>query len=118
MWKINPPKPVKLIIGILAADSTSLAAAVDSITAEFGQIDFLSDAWDFFQTDYYKDQTGENIIRQFAVIEKLIDPSRLAEIKHRTNGIEQNLAAISRYLQIPRITDFAHGKRMSYLFVE
>ena len=92
MWKINPPKPVKLIIGILAADSTSLAAAVDSITAEFGQIDFLSDAWDFFQTDYYKDQTGENIIRQFAVIEKLIDPSRLAEIKHRTNGIEQNLA--------------------------
>jgi hypothetical protein len=92
MWKLNAPKPAKLIIGILAADQESLTAALDAITANFGNIDFTSDVWPFDQTDYYKDQTGENILRQFVSIEKLVDPGKLAKIKLKTNKIEQKLA--------------------------
>jgi hypothetical protein len=65
---------------------------MEAIVAEFGRTDFVSDIWPFDKTDYYKDQTGENILRQFASIEKLIDPGKLAKIKHRANRLEQKLA--------------------------
>jgi hypothetical protein len=92
MWKLQTPKPAKLIIGILAADEECLKAALEAINANFGKTDFASDVWPFDQTDYYKDQTGENILRQFVSIEKLIDPGKLSKIKHKTNMLEQKLA--------------------------
>jgi hypothetical protein len=92
MWELKEPKPVKLVVGILAADKRCLDAAVDAVGEQFGKIDFQSDVWPFTQTDYYKEQTGKNILRQFVGIEKLIDPGELADIKHKTNQIEQELA--------------------------
>jgi len=92
MWKLTKPKPVKLIIGILAADQSCLATAVEAITSKFGKADLISDTWPFDQTDYYKDQTGEHILRQFISIERLTDPGNLAKIKHKTNKLEQKLA--------------------------
>ena len=93
MWELKEPKPVKLIMGILAANEECLRAAVEAIVSEFGRADLVSDVWPFTQTDYYEKETGENILRQFVSIEKLIDPGRLAKIKHRTNKLEQKLAA-------------------------
>jgi len=92
MWQLNDPKPVKLIIGILAADENCLTVAIETLKSEFGVIDLASDIWPFDQTDYYSDQTGPNILRQFVSVEKLIDPGQLARIKHDTNRIEQDLA--------------------------
>ena len=93
MWKLKGPKPVKLIIGILAADRQCLHAAIEALTDKFGSADFVSDVWLFDKTDYYKDQTGPHILRQFVSIEKLTDPGKLAKIKHKTNKLEQKLAA-------------------------
>ena len=92
MWELKDPKPVKLIIGILAADRQCLHAAVEALTDKFGSTDFTSDAWQFDKTDYYKDQTGPHILRQFVSIEKLIAPGKLAKIKCKTNKLEQKLA--------------------------
>ncbi|HEY5504703.1 MAG TPA: DUF4416 family protein, partial [Sedimentisphaerales bacterium] len=63
MWNIQNPQPVKLIIGILAADENALAAAVKTISKSFGVIDLTSDVWPFTQTDYYKDEIGSNALR-------------------------------------------------------
>ncbi len=93
MWNLKKPEPVKLFIGILAADKNCLHSAIEALRSEFGKVDLISDIWPFTQTDYYKDQTGENILRQFVGIEGLIDPGKLAEIKHRTNVLEKELAA-------------------------
>ena len=92
MWELKKPKPVKLIIGILVADQTCLNAAVESLKAAFGNIDFASEVWAFDQTEYYKDQAGDNILRQFITIEKLIGPAKLARIKLKTNKIELKLS--------------------------
>jgi len=92
MWEIEKPRPVKLIVGILAANQDCLRAAIEAITGEFGKVDLVSDVWPFTQTDYYNKETGENILRQFVSIEKLIDPGKLAKIKHKTNKLEQKLA--------------------------
>jgi len=98
MWKFNKPSPVKLIFGVLAADSEVLAVAVEAICGKFGRADAISDTWPFNMTDYYKSQTGDNILRQFVSIEKLTCPGRLASIKHRANRLEMKL---SRRLKLP-----------------
>ncbi len=92
MWEIYEPEPVKLIVGILAGDEDCLKTAVEAICNEYGQCDLVSDVFEFYQTDYYKDQAGENILRQFLSFTQLIDPGLLAGIKHRTNEIEEDLA--------------------------
>lgn len=92
MWILNTPNPVKLIIGILAYDQSCLESAVETLENEFSKIDSASDIWTFTQTEYYKDETGENILRQFVSFEKLISPDQLASIKCKTNKLEEKLA--------------------------
>lgn len=92
MWQLTEPKPVKLIIGILAANQDCLRTAIESLSVRFGTIDLASEVWPFTQTDYYKDQIGPNIVRQFISTEELINPGDLAKIKNQTNNIEQRLA--------------------------
>ncbi len=108
MWKLKGPKPVKLIVGILAADRQCLHEAVDAIIGKVGTTDFTSDVWPFDKTDYYNDQTGPNILRQFVSIEKLIDPGKLARIKCKTNKLEQKLAK-SLGLPLPRPVNLDPG---------
>ena len=106
MWELKEPKPVKLIVGILASDEGDpardashvgsqrcLAAARDAVLAALGPADLVSEAWSFTQTDYYADEIGPKVLRQFVSIEKLVHPGDLAEIKERTNAIEQESAA-------------------------
>jgi len=108
MWKLKGPKPVKLIIGILAADHQCLHEAVDAIIGKFGRTDFTSEVWPFDKTDYYQEQTGQNILRQFVSIDKLIDPGKLAGIKWKTNKLEQKLAK-SLGLPLPRPVNLDPG---------
>jgi hypothetical protein len=98
MWRLNEPIPVKLIIGILAANRQCLHAATECMTSKFGRADLTSEVWPFESTDYYKDETGPRILRQFVSIERLIDPGRLVKIKLKTNKLEQKL---SKTLGIP-----------------
>ena len=108
MWDLQNPRPVKLIIGILAGDQNCLDAGQKAISAKFGLIDLESDVWPFTQTDYYKDETGPNILRQFVSIETLIDPGKLAKIKHATNKLEQKLARTIK-LPLPRPVNLDPG---------
>lgn len=101
MWELKDIEPVKLIAGILAANKKCLPVAIDAIAQEFGPIDLQSDVWPFDQTDYYRQQTGPAIVRQFVTIQALIDPGKLAGVKLATNEIERKLAE-SLNLPTPR----------------
>jgi len=92
MWTLKEPNPVKLIVGILAANYQCLHSAAHALTDKFGNADFTSEVWPFDQTDYYKEQMGPRILRQFVSIDRLIHPEKLAKIKLRTNKLEQKLA--------------------------
>jgi hypothetical protein len=108
MWKLNVPKPVKLIIGILAANNKCLNTAVDVLIDNLGKTDFVSDIWPFDKTDYYNKQTGPRILRQFISMERLIDPGKLAKIKLKTNKLEQKLAK-TLVLPLPRPVNLDPG---------
>ncbi len=108
MWDIQQPSPVKLIVGILAADVACLEAAHRDVVASFGKSDLISPVYPFDMTQYYQDQAGDNILRQFICIEKLINPGCLAQIKHTANRIEQQLAA-SLATRFPRPVNLDPG---------
>ncbi len=108
MWQLKEPSLAKVIIGILAADTKSLKTAIETIESKLGAIDLASGIWPFNQTDYYKSETGENILRQFVSLEKLTDPARLAKIKLIANKLERKLAT-NLSLQLPRPVNLDPG---------
>ena len=92
MWDVCPPKPVKLICGILACDAAALEAARVRLGAELGAMDPVSPVWPFDLTGYYAQQAGPEILRHFVAFADLVDPGRLAAVKHITNRLERELA--------------------------
>ncbi|MBP8304485.1 MAG: DUF4416 family protein [Phycisphaerae bacterium] len=108
MWSTKEPRPARLIVGMLAPDERCLKAAAESLAAALGPADLASEVWPFDQTRYYADEIGPAILRQFISMETLVDPGRLASVKHLTNRIEQDLAA-SLGLPVPRPVNLDPG---------
>jgi len=108
MWEVHEPARVKLIVGILASDSSCLDVAVRRVAHALGPVDLASEVWPFTQTHYYDQQTGPHIRRQFVSLSSLIHPGELAHIKHRTNALEQALAE-SLDADVPRPVNLDPG---------
>ena len=86
----------KLIIGVLSTLPTGRQEIEDTLSAEFGAVDYLSREIDFIYSDYYVKEMGPGIKRFFYAFEKCVAPDRLADIKLRTNELEQVFAAEGR----------------------
>lgn len=92
MSRIKPPRPAKLICGLIGGDPDLLARARGMLARQIREIEAVSEIWPFDFTDYYKDEMGPDLKRQFVSFEGLVQPDRLAEIKRLTNQIEQRIA--------------------------
>lgn len=90
MSKPTPAEPVKLIFSVFAANSSQLDEALDRLSGLYGRPDFLSDLVLFDYTDYYYREMGDNLVRRFLSMEKLIRPETLPDIKLATNEIEND----------------------------
>ena len=84
----------KLIIGVIYHDSEILDRAIAILTAEFGEIEAVSEEFSFSKefSTYYDDEMGGEGLRRIYSFRQTVDPSRQAEIKLRTNEIEAELA--------------------------
>jgi hypothetical protein len=91
MGAIRPPKPVKLFAGLLAGSEALFVDARTILERKFGPVDLVSPAWPFTATDYYRDELGETVSRQFVFFENLVEPACLPDVKIRTNQIEQDI---------------------------
>jgi hypothetical protein len=81
-------KPVKLICAVLFSPTADLIKSIDNLEGLFGKIDHKSPVYVFTFTNYYGDEMGEDLRKQFLSFEKLIMPDQLADIKNSTNKIE------------------------------
>ena len=84
----------KLIIGVIYHDREILDRALSILTAEFGEIEAVSEEFSFSKdfSTYYDDEIGGEGLRRIYSFKETIDPSRQAEIKTRTNEIEIELS--------------------------
>ena len=88
MSRPAPPKPAKLVIGMFMKQRRLITATVDALHAEFGPIDMVSPWLVFDHTDYYQPEMGAPLVRRISVFKQLIEQEDLADIKLRTNRIE------------------------------
>ena len=93
MGQIHPIKPVLMLIAVSSRYDEALAWAEQRAVAEFGPLHLKSEAFEFSETDYYKESMGDNLKKQLLTFETLVDPGRLAEIKCLTNLWEEEYAA-------------------------
>jgi hypothetical protein len=94
MGKIKEPDPVKLFSGITFNPKHDPEKIVDVLRREYGEVDLISSVVDFsLFTDYYQEEMGESLKKFWVSFERLIHPSDLPGIKHRTNELEFMLSA-------------------------
>ena len=96
MGQIRPPKPAKLIVGLIFKDKFCLCRAQEILKKYFGEINLESALLPFTHTDYYKYEFGDGLTRKFISFQKLIPPERIAKIKIITNSIEKRLSRNKR----------------------
>ena len=95
MGAARQPLPVKLICGMIAGRADLFGEAEARLAALYGPVDGRSDVMAFDLTDYYSEEMGQGLLRQFVTFQELIDPGRLARIKLETNEIERGFHASS-----------------------
>jgi hypothetical protein len=88
MGNIKPVKPVKFFCGIIGRNHEVISNAKKELKTLLGKIDLESEILPFNFTDYYSEEMGNGLLRQFISFYDLKDPRKLAEIKLATNVIE------------------------------
>lgn len=97
MGLLRRPDPVALVVAVFSRHPEALAWARGRLEVEFGGVALASPAYEFHQTAYYEPTMGQGLRKQFLLFTGLIDPARLAEIKRRTNDLEDELAPAGVY---------------------
>ena len=92
MGKIKPPEKALLFAGTLYSKADLFNRSKEILEINFGDILLTSPPlpWDY--SEYYRDELGWPIFRQFIFFKTLIDPGALADIKLKTNEIEASLS--------------------------
>ncbi|HPC39105.1 MAG TPA: DUF4416 family protein [Exilispira sp.] len=88
MGEYQKQRKVKLFCAILYSDYEIYKKTLNILENEFSKIDYISDVILFSYTSYYQPEMGDNIYRLFISFSDPIYPYKLAEIKKRTNEIE------------------------------
>jgi len=88
MAKITPVNPVKLFFGVLYNTSFDMEQIKRNLESLYGKIDYISPVFTFNFTDYYRKEMGDDIKRLFYSFEDLVSPDILADIKVKSNEIE------------------------------
>ena len=101
MGSIRAFNPVKLFVGILVADGHLIAEVESQLCSTYGPVDHRSPVLPFSFTDYYRQETGDQILRIFFSFERLIDAAQLPEIKRDTNALEETFSAGSTTVRRP-----------------
>lgn len=89
-------KTVKLICGVLYSKTVDLNRLDSRLQSLLGSVDSKSEPFDFTFTDYYKEEMGDDLLKQFYSFEKLIPPDGLADIKNATISIETDFSIKDR----------------------
>ena len=97
MGQIRLPPPVLLIVAAFSRHEQALRWAQEKLPTFFGPIARTSSDFIFNQTDYYESSMGPGLRKRFLVFHDLISPDQLADIKLRTNELEQELIQAGKW---------------------
>ena len=79
MGSIRPVKPVKYFCGIIGKNIEIINLSKEKLIGLMGKIDQESELIPFDFTDYYTEEMGSGLIRQFVSFHELMSPAKLAK---------------------------------------
>lgn len=94
MGSIQPPPKVLRLVAISSRYDEALAWARERIEQEFGPSALVSEALVYDDTDYYEQEMGPGLFKQFVASAEPMDPGSLPELKHLSNTWEAEYAAL------------------------
>jgi len=92
MGKIRKPLAVKLIMGMISHDVVLFDEVTQALIERFGPIDLKSTILNFDKTDYYEEEMGKDLKREFLSFQELIESKELVEVKIFTNSLEEKFS--------------------------
>ena len=92
MGRTREPDRVKGICGIISRPEIDSDIIRKNLREILGDIDSGSGDFDFSYTNYYESEMGRDLRRMFFSFRDLIEPDAIAEIKLKTNAIEDAYA--------------------------
>ena len=93
MGDVRQPDRVKPICGIISRPEIDPDNIRKDLKEILGEINSESGDYDFSYTNYYESEMGRDLKRMFVSFRDLIEPDAIAEIKLKTNAIEDTYAA-------------------------
>jgi|TARA_B100002003_G_scaffold113466_1_gene104964 hypothetical protein len=78
----------KLIMAIMYAQEETLNQCKQELTTKYGPIQKENTPYNFDYTQYYEEEFGTNLKKQFIIFQKEIQTDQLATIKHEITAIE------------------------------
>lgn len=88
MGDARPAPPVKPILGVLASSPDLLPEVQRAVCERFSPIDAASEPRPWNVSDYYRDEMGDEIWRQYLALRDLADAGALVPWKRRTIEME------------------------------
>jgi uncharacterized protein DUF4416 len=82
------PKPAKFFVALLSSSQELLSQAEKDLMALMGQSDGRSAVLPWNLSKYYEQEMGSGLLRCFVGFSSLLAPDRLAELKLKTQMIE------------------------------
>ena len=84
----------KLIVGVIYHDEDILKKALSMLVEEFGEWEDVCEEFSFSKefSEYYDAELGGEGKRRIYSFKRLVDPTRQAEIKTKTNEMEKRLS--------------------------
>jgi len=88
--------PAKLVIGVLTEDKGLVPDVAVSLVERFGPADMVSCWMPFSDTSYYEAEMGGPLFRRVFSFSRLVGQETLADIKGRTNALEDAFSINAR----------------------
>ncbi len=84
----------KLIVGVIYHEKSVLEKALEMLVKEFGEWEDVCEEFSFSEefSRYYDEEIGGEGLRRIYSFKRLVDPSRQAKIKIKTNEMERVLS--------------------------
>jgi hypothetical protein len=96
MGEIRSVEDAKPICGFIFQEHVDHSRVIRQLTEVLGAVEDQTPIFDFSFTDYYEQEMGGGLKKMFLSFVKCIHPGDLAEIKLRTNQIEEQWSVDSR----------------------
>jgi hypothetical protein len=89
MGSLGDPKPAKYFVGLLSSDIELLNSVETDLTAIFGAIDVRNETLPWNLSKFYENEMGAGLLRRFVSFSQLGSPGNLADIKLKTQLVEE-----------------------------